>query len=243
MSIFDDGPGGRMGFKDGFPNSLESYGDRAIEVVEDTLLMRAFNHGIQSVSIFEADLTPQQAFRSFGMMPILVDYATHVLGRSLNWSFNSGLQEKVLMDILENSSKSIQMHDMMDLVNNKLSRPALYNRADPDALLDSRTAFRDKASIPVSVTILMMDMALETSHEISQQYHMNMTGDPQMETLDLTPVCDLLAKLDYANPRVEVPKDLMMRAQAVKSAPTVTETLTEEIGTSQNSDQSNKQRG
>lgn len=243
MSLFDDGPGGRMAFNDGFPNALSSYGARSIQVVEDALLLRAFDHGIQSVAVYEADLTPQQAFRSYGLMPVLVDYATHVIGRTMNWSFDSGLQERLLMEMLEDSSKSMKLHDMMDLVRNKLSRPALYNRADPDALLDSRTSFRENAGIPISVTLLMMDLALETSHEISQQYHMNMTGDPQAETLDLTPTCDLLANLDYANPRVEIPRDLRLRADAVKSAPTIAETLNEQLNASDEPNQRDDQRG
>lgn len=232
-----------MAFNDGFPNALSSYGTRSIQVVEDALLLRAFDHGIQSVAVYEADLKPQQAFRSFGLMPVLVDYATHVIGRTINWSFDSGLQEKILMEMLEDSSKTMKLHDMMDLVRNKLSRPALYNRADPDALLDSRTAFRENAGIPISVTLLMMDLALETSHELSQQYHLNMTGDPQMETLDLTPTCDLLANLDYANPRVEIPRDLRLRANAVKNAPTITETLADQLNGDNKSNQRDDQRG
>ena len=243
MSLFDDAPGGRMAFKDGFPNALADYGPRSIEVLEDALLLRALDQGIQSVSIYEADLTPQQAFRSYGLMPVLVDYATHVIGRTINWSFDSDLQERLLLEMMENSSKQIKLHDMMDLVKTKLSRPALYNRADPDALLDSRTAFRENAGIPISVTLLMMDLALETSQEISQQYHMNMTGDPQAETLDLTPTCDFLAGLDYANPRVEIPRDLRLRADAVRSAPTITETLSDQLNAGDEPNQNDDQRG
>lgn len=243
MSMFEVAQSGRMTFENGFPNALAEHGLKSVQVVEDALLLRAFDQGIQSVAVYEADLTPQQAFRSHRLIPILVDYATHVIGRTLNWSFDSGLQERILMEMLEDSGQTLKLHDMMDMVRNKLSRPALYNQADPDALLDSRTMFRENAGIPVSVSLLMLDLALETTHEISQQYHMNLTGDPQVETLDLTPTCDLLANLNYANPRVEIPKDLRLRADAVKHSPTYTETLSERLDRQHSTNQRDNQRG
>jgi len=244
-SLYADAAERQFNFDDGFPNSLAELGDKGIGVVEDVLLFLAVEEGINTVMIQEADLTPAQAFRSYAMMPILVDFATHAIGRHLQLSFDTGLQEKLLMEMLENHQSGVKMSEMMDLVRNKLSRPVLYNTADPNALLDARTEFRSNTGIPLSVTLFFMYDALKTSHELSQKRQINLTGDPQIDVLDLTPTFEIVASLaDTEKERVELPMDLVKRAQTLQNVPSFTETLSQDLqNTNQTSQLDDQQRG
>jgi len=50
-------------------------------------------------------------------------------------------------------------------------------------------------------------MALETAYEMSQSYQQKLVDDPREDVLDLTPVVELLQRMD-AQPRIEVPETL-----------------------------------
>lgn len=211
-------------FSDGFPLSLTGY-ENPMGIIENVLFMRACQHGILHVSVYESGLTCQRALKADAMIPILTDYITHAFGRTLQWDFQSGLEEKVMLEFLESHDGSQSIVDLMQAVAQKVNRPCLYNRAEPKGLLDARTELRESAGIPLSVTLLMLDLSLESAIEMSRAYQLEMTGDTMEDTLDLTPVVRLLQHMDV-QPRIDVPGDL---AKRIEDTPTTSLNLADEI--------------
>jgi hypothetical protein len=190
----------------GFPISLNQF-KNPMQVIEDTLFMRACQLGILEIEVFDTDFSAQQGLRSDGLMPILVDYVTHVYGTKLQWNFDSSLQDQVMVEILENNQTELAIADLMSEVSARVNRPALFNQSNDKALLNSQTQLREVTGMPFSVTLMMMDMALETAYEMSQSYQQKLVDDPREDVLDLTPVVELLQRMD-AQPRVEIPETL-----------------------------------
>lgn len=193
-------------FPTGFPLSLTRY-QNPMQVVEDTLFMRACQLGILEIEVFDSDFSAQQGLRANTLMPVLVDYVTHVFGMKLQWEFQSAMQDQVMMEILEQNDQSQSIAELMKTVSERVNRPALYNKAHQGTLLNARTELREASGIPLSVTLMMMDMALETAHEMSMAYQQELIDDPRDEVLDLTPVIRLLQNID-AQPRVYVPETI-----------------------------------
>jgi hypothetical protein len=190
----------------GFPVSVNQF-KHPMQVIEDTLFMRACQLGILDIEVFDTDFSAQQGLRSDGLLPILVDYVTHVFGTKLQWDFDSSLQDQVMVEILENNNSELAIADLMREVSTRVNRPALYNQSNDKAVLNSQTQLREVTGMPLSVTLMMMDMALETAYEMSQSYQQKLVDDPREDVLDLTPVVELLQRMD-AQPRIEVPETL-----------------------------------
>lgn len=220
----------------GFPLSLNEF-QNPVQVIEDTLLMRACQMGILEIEVFDTDFSAQQGLRADGLMPILVDYMTHVFGTKLQWDFDSSLQDQVMVEVLESNDNGLQIQDLMKQVSERVNRPAIYNQSDDKSLLKSKSELREVAGMPLSVTLLMMDMALETAYEMSQSYQQRLIDDPREDVLDLTPVVELLQRMD-AQPRVEVPENLDNQSMAQATAiDELTETLMARYQTDQQQDQ------
>lgn len=211
-------------FVNGFPMSLKGY-QNPMEIIENTLFMRACQHGILQVELFDVGLTCQRALKADALLPVLTDYITHSFSRTLQWNFQTGLEDKIMLEFLENHTGEQSIADLLQEVAKKVNRPAIYNQAYAKGLLDARTELRETAGIPLSVTLLMLDLGLEASIEMSRAYQLEMTGDTMPETLDLTPVVRMLQHMEV-QPRVEVPQDL---AQRIDDAPTISLNLADEI--------------
>lgn len=220
----------------GFPLSLNKF-QNPVQVIEDTLLMRACQLGILEIEVFDTDFSAQQGLRADGLMPILVDYVTHVFGTKLQWDFDSSLQDQVMVEILESNESGLAINELMKQVSERVNRPAIYNQSDEKSLLKSKSELREAAGMPLSVTLLMMDMALETAYEMSQSYQQRLIDDPREDVLDLTPVVELLQRMD-AQPRVEVPENLDNQSMAQTTAiDELTETLMTQYQADQQQDQ------
>src|SRR5690554_4440850 len=197
-------------FPDGFPLTIGNT-ENPTQIIEDTLFIRACDQGILSVDLFDANLPARDAFKCSGLLPILGDYANHVIGRSLQFRFKTGYHESVMMDILEMSGNDqLTLTEAMKAAALRANRPAFYNKADTHALLDSRLQVRETSGIPLSVSLLMMDLALEASRELSLHYQVSIHGEEMPETLDLTPTVNLLQNVN-AQPRIQIPTNLPAR--------------------------------
>lgn len=207
-------------FPEGFPLTIGN-SENPIQIIEDTLFIRACDHGILSVDLFDANLPARDAFKSDAFLPILGDYANHMIGRTMQLRFNTGYHESIMLDILDQSGgDQITLRDAMSAAALRANRPALYNRSDANALLDSRLDLRQQSGIPLSVTLLMMDLALEASIEYSLKHQQSIYGEEVTDTLDLTPVVNILQHVN-AQPRIEIPKNLptrMAEAEGIKRA-------------------------
>ena len=178
-------------FVEGFPLSLKAY-DNPMEIIENTLFMRACQHGILQVELSDTGLPCQRAMKSDALLPILTDYITHNFGRTLQWNFQTGLEEKIMMEFLENHDGEQSIADLLQEVAKKVNRPALFNQANKKALLDARTELRETSGIPLSVTLLMLDLSLEAAIEMSRAYQLEMSGETMDEILDLSPIVRMM---------------------------------------------------
>ena len=142
-----------------------------------------------------------------------------------------------MVEILENNDNGLQIQNLMKQVSERVNRPAIYNQSDGKSLLKSKSELREVAGMPLSVTLLMMDMALETAYQMCQSYQQRLIDDPREDVLDLTPVVELLQRMD-AQPRVDVPENLDNQSMAQATAiDELTETLLAQYKTDQQQDQ------
>lgn len=193
-----------MTFPEGFPLSIGEH-ENPMQIVEDTMFIRACDSGILHVDLYDASMPARDAFRCNGLLPVLVDYANHIIGRTLQLRFDTEYHETIAMDILEAGGESFT--DAINAAALRANRPALYNRADSGALLESSMAMRENSGIPLSVSVLMLDMALEASKELSAKHQIDCYGETIDDTLELTPVVNLLQHVN-AQPRIAIPPDL-----------------------------------
>ena len=143
-----------------------------------------------------------------------------------------------MMEFLENHDGEQSIADLLQEVAKKVNRPALFNQANKKALLDARTELRETSGIPLSVTLLMLDLSLEAAIEMSRAYQLEMSGETMDEILDLSPIVRMMQHMEV-QPRVEVPGDL---AQRVEDAPMISLTLADEIVNAAQQSQSQTQR-
>jgi len=207
----DDATDDEAPFPEGFPNPLAKPGQ--MQIIEDALILRAHAHGITEVSVNGASVPTLQAFRCNGLLPILTDYLTHSLYRQMNLMFDTELMESLMTERLETMDISgDNFISQMNQLEKEIQRPLFYNEADDDALLGARTSVSPLATIPASVTLLLMDAAIESAHTLSQNEQLNFHGEPIPDELDLTPVVQSL-EAQNVNPRVVVPENLHARVQ------------------------------
>lgn len=222
-------------FPDGFPLTIGDQ-ENPIQIIEDTLFIRACDHGIQSVDLFDANLPARDAFKSAAFLPILGDYANHMIGRTLQLRFNTGYHESIMLEILEQSGgDQVTLREAMNAAALRANRPALYNQANPKALLDSSLQVRHQAGTPLSVTLLMMDLALEASREYSLKYQVSIYGEEMPETLDLTPVVNVLQQVN-AQPRIQIPANLPTRMAEAEGMKRVEQVIGAHLEKSANQD-------
>lgn len=196
-------------FPNGFPNPLLERGK--MQIIEDALVLRANEQGISSISVNGASMPVAQGLRAEGLMPILTDYLTHTLYRQMNLTFDTDLMETLVTERLANlEDDNVSLAGLLDEVERDIQRPLFYNAEHDDALLGVRTQVSTLATTPASVSVLLMDAAIESAHTLSQRHQLSMHGDVYAEELDLTPVVESLT-MQNVNPRVVVPENLHAR--------------------------------
>lgn len=196
-------------FPNGFPNPLLERGK--LQIIEDALVLRAHEQGIASISVDGASMPVGQGLRAEGLLPILTDYLTHTLYRQMNLTFDTDLMETLVTERLANlKDDEVSLVGLLNEVERDIQRPLFYNAENEDALLGVRTQVSTLATTPASVSVLLMDAAIESAHTLSQRHQLSLYGDVYTEELDLTPVVDSLA-MQNVNPRVVVPENLHAR--------------------------------
>ncbi|KXS55574.1 MAG: hypothetical protein AWU57_23 [Marinobacter sp. T13-3] len=198
-------------FPEGFPNPLAKPGQMAI--IEDALILRAHAQGITEVEVKGVSVPALQAFRCNGLLPILTDYLTHSLYRQMNLMFDTELMETLMTERLESMDMSAgDFISQMNQLEKDIQRPLFFNEKDDNSMLGARTSVSTLATVPASVTVLLMDAAIESAHTLSQNEQLNFHGDPSPHILDLTPVVQSL-EAQNVNPRVVVPENLHARVK------------------------------
>lgn len=200
-------------FPNGFPNPLLERGK--VQILEDALILRAHEQGIMSVSVNGASVPATQGLRANSMLPILTDHLTHTIYRQMNLMFDTDLMETLVVERLgEAENTNVSLTELMDDLERDVQRPLFYNAPSEDGLLGYRTKVSTLATIPTSVTVLLMDAAIESAHTLSQRHQLNLYGESHPDDLDLTPVVESL-ELQNVNPRVVVPENLNARLQTI----------------------------
>ncbi|EAZ98362.1 hypothetical protein [Marinobacter sp. ELB17] len=196
-------------FPEGFPNPLLNTG--TMQIIEDALILRAHEQGITNICVHGATLPVTQGLRADALMPILTDYLTHTLYRQMNLLFDTDLMESLVVERLESMDpESMTLNGLLETLERDIQRPLFYNAANENALLGFKTQVSTLATIPASVTLLLMDAAIESAHSLSQTHQLNLHGEPTLGDLDLTPVVESL-EAQNVNPRVVVPQNLHAR--------------------------------
>ncbi|TBW57436.1 hypothetical protein EZI54_07190 [Marinobacter halodurans] len=214
--MLSNSPETLLKFPDGFPTAGGAA--RSELITERVAAMRAYGRGIQQVDVSDASLSVEQAFRCDGLLPIVTDYLTHVLSPAMEWRFKSGREEKLVQQYLSSmtSDQPWTLSDLAESVRDQVNRPALYNKKDPRALMDAHTCVRTDSGIPLSVTWLMLDMAIEDIHQMSQEFQIRLSGESAPDTLDLTPTIEMLTNLEVS-PRALLPEKVRERAKLLNT--------------------------
>lgn len=199
-------------FREGFPLG-QVQGEQGEQLVEVVVTMSAYNRGILYVEAENATLGAEMAFKCDGLLPVVTDYLNHVLAPAVDWRFKSGLEKELVRQYMDAADGETpwSLREISDAVSRAANRPALANVADEQGLTSARTCVREQSGVPLSVTLLMVDLGLEHMHEMSQQYQLNLMGDPVPDTLDLTPTLQYLANMEV-DPRATIPQDLKAKA-------------------------------
>lgn len=208
-------------FAEGFPTPQGGSGALA-RMVETVAGIRAYQRGIRYLEAQDAMLSVEQGFRCDGLMPVVTDYMTHVLAPTVEWRFRSGMEEELVKRYVESMDSEAPwgIQQLSEAVRDQVNRPALVNIEADGALMDARTTVRDEMGTPFSVTLLMLDMAVENMHEFSKAYQRQLFGEELNESLDLTPTFEMLTSME-AHPRAALPQNVRERAmQRQNAAPT-----------------------
>ena len=204
---------GLFRFAQGFPTPDTA--EQGTRLIGSVAAMRAYERGILYVEIEDATLGVETAFSGDGILPVVSDYVTHILTPAIEWRFKSGLETQLVNQYISamDPDQPWRIQDLAEAVRDQVNRPALVNVASEGGIMDVTTQLRDAPGIPVSVSLLMMDMAIENMQVLSMQYQQQLMGDALMDTLDITPTVNALADME-AHPRAEMPNDVRQRALA-----------------------------
>ncbi len=205
-------------FPKGYPQPRTA--DAMVRLVELMLTERARDLGIQEVALGDANLPLDGAFRRDMLLPVLVDYANQVIFRQSELRFDSALTEELSSGIAaehaasENREPNAEDMKVADtVIEPVLKQSLLSNHEDRQAGLQVQTHATDLATMPISVSLLILDTALESAHHLSQTHQQNTLGHTERTVLDLSPTYDFLAQLDVEVPKV--PTALHQRLQDI----------------------------
>lgn len=194
-------------FPKGYPHPGTANG--MVRLVESMLTERARDLGIQEVALGDANLPLDGAFRRDMLLPVLVDYANQVIFRQSELKFESALTDELSTGIAAEHAASEDREpteddlEVADTVIEPILKQSLFsNHEDRQAGLQVRTHATDFATMPVSVSLLIMDTALESAYHLSQSHQQNTLGHTEREVLDLSPTYDFLTQLQVEVPTV-----------------------------------------
>lgn len=207
-------------FEKGYPINVSP--ESFMATAEHLLKQRASNRGISEVAVKDANIPMPGAFRRDTLMPILVDYMNFVIHPQSDLKFESAMNDEVTSGVAASmASEQDREPEVTDiesagnLVSKHLSTTPLFNAASDEGGLGVESQLREYASTPLSVTLLMLDTALESAHTLSQRYQQSSMGITEAEVLDLTPVCDLLASMNVAEHIQAMPEQLQSQLERV----------------------------
>lgn len=201
-------------FPDGFPVSGEP--GTLLSLLEDVLRQRAMERGITDVALSDAKVPVTGALDRNTLLPVLVDYANHIIFTQTELTFDSEFMDSMVMATMSDpespeastmdEARSRALEAQAHTVS-EVQSPLFYNANSGQAALGYAVRESRTATIPASVSILMMDTALEMAHEASIRGQTSSTGLSSDHTLDLTFVADMLSELNVKD-RVVVPRAL-----------------------------------
>lgn len=207
-------------FEKGYPINVSAH--NFLNTVESMLVTRASERGIVEVAIQDANVPLTGAMRQDMLLPVLTDYMNFVIHTQADLQFDSAIYDELTAGVAADLATADQREPTVDdvgkaddLVGKILRRTPLINVKDEDAGLLARTRLNDVAGVPLSVTLLMLDTALESAHNLSMQHQQETMGVAESEVLDLTPVCSLLAAMNVSQHLNELPHNVHERLQAI----------------------------
>lgn len=192
-------------------------------LVEHILIDRARGQGIVEVALGDAHLPVEGAMRPDMLLPVLVDYANQVILRHTELRFDSALAEELTsslaVDQALGENRLPLAEDLRDADQQAaplFEQSLLRNITDENAGLKRRTEAQTAATMPVSVNLLILDTALESSIHLSRTHQQATLGQTEASVLDLTPTYDLLAQLNLPVP--VIPTSLHERLASILAA-------------------------
>lgn len=220
-------------FEKGFPVADDAC--QHLDLLESVLTQRAIARGITDVALSDAQISVDAAMSRTTLLPVLVDYANHMIFQQSELSFDSKMMDDLMVATLndeqtpkaETGEQALeQASDIERHVKTEVQSPLFYNREDANAPLGFRVDTAKIATIPVSVSLLLMDTALESAHQMSVQEQTASDGANQSHILDLTYVTDYLSRLDIQD-RVIAPAALHAKLEALAKGHVLPETVFE----------------
>lgn len=207
-------------FPKGYPIHLSP--ETFLETVESMMVTRAADRGILEVAIGDANVPLAGAMRRDILLPVLIDYANFVIQPQADLQFDSALNDELTSRVTEDLEASSEPHNdptipekAREMTKQILGRTPLINVGDPKAGLKTRTALNKVSGIPASVTLLMLDTALESAHNLSMKHQQETSGLSEQEILDLTPVANLLASMNINEMLQSIPANVQKRLDEI----------------------------
>ncbi|ONF42472.1 hypothetical protein BTO32_14760 [Marinobacter lutaoensis] len=208
------------GLERGYPIHVSP--DAFIATAEQMLRIRAANRGIREVAIKDANVPIAGAFRHDTLMPVMVDYMNAVILPHSELKFESAMNDEVTARVAAGMAaeqrREPEVKDVLaasEMVSEHLTKTPLYNAESEAGGLGVETRLRTYASTPLSVTLLILDTALESAHTLSMRHQQSSLGIAEPDVLDLTPVCELLSALPVAERLVSIPERLQREIDRV----------------------------
>src|SRR5680860_92061 len=214
-----------LSFQKGYPINVTAH--QFLDTAESMMITRASSRGIMEVAVQDANIPLSGAMRRDILLPVLIDYTNFVIHPQADLQYDSALNDELVAGVAsdlateqdrEPTSDDVGEADAMVLA--VLRRTPLINVKDNDAGIGVRTQMNDVAGMPLSVSLLMLDTALESAHNLSLKHQQETLGVAEPEVLDLTPVCNLLASMNVSEHINQIPAKVHERLQAILESST-----------------------
>lgn len=207
-------------FERGYP--LHGSPDHVVGIIESMMLTRAQARGIEFLAIGNANVPVAGAVRRDILLPVLIDYANFVIFPQTELRFDSELNdeltESVASDVAATQDRAVTSKDReaaQEMVDQVLRRTPVINVADEDAGLGVRGHLNRASGTPMSVSLLMLDTALESAHNLSQRHQQDTLGLADESVLDLTPIADLMNAMAVSEAVSGLPQNVQTRLNAI----------------------------
>ncbi|OLF81965.1 hypothetical protein AWH63_10525 [Marinobacter sp. C18] len=218
----DESPSTQSGlpFAKGYPINVTAH--QFLETAETMMVSRAASRGILEVAVEDANVPLAGAMRRDLLLPVLIDYTNYVIHPQADLQYDSALNDELIAGVAADLASKDNREPTIDDVGNAdamaqsvLRRTPLINVRDDHAGIGARTEMNSVAGMPLSVSLLMLDTALESAHNLSLKHQQETLGVAEPEVLDLTPVCQLLASMNVSEHINQIPTNVHERLQAI----------------------------